>query len=574
MTQEDIEWSVVPDCLRDRLVESQIQPQSITSPLFAPSLAEKQPTVISTRMTVEITVDIELNNPTLINAATTISKFYRMYRARKWFQQWRHDELVFLGAIKDHPCISRATRKRLVQTSLKDEAFTYFISEEKKRNEDLATVVERELQISFLEPTQIGIWKFFEANGEFPSSINDLLLCIDEKGNLLKPITITEEPKGGNKSNANKSGKKKQTEPTKATQQQKDDPSLTELIQAVRDCKVQVGLEEIDREAMVKATKDRMIRQVLEPALHAAAGRQAEPAKESMKSTECVLEELSGVIMEFDRMTLDDLYRDKDTIEDTWTEARVSRTCIISRLIEDIVLPLGTQYVFSRCGLPYRSLLLYGPAGCGKRSIVKMLACETNAVVVDFKEILTQSKDVVSKTMDDLSLLLSRHIPVMIYIDAVEKIFPPVTPKSLQKKPTGTRGLSQVDILTQVIEILKKGRGIIVGVCSDVSCDYASICRHFGKRIFVIPPTENERIEAVFSFAQSVGVSVANREQQFNTCLINWARSISNTNITSIREALLQMKNSPTASVQAARDIWKLNIERIDIKEWTHLKLV
>ena len=562
LSQSDIEWTVIPRCLHDKYATIPVEaaPNGGQPVKIVPASVRKGEAFPGKGQIASLD---GLNQDHLIRASTVISKYYKMFRTRRLFRLRRRAELEFLGVLGTTPCIERAIeRENRVDGTLNNEAEAFFGCETKRRLDAYHNLQERELHITFLDPARLAIWKYYEINGEFPPSITELLSCM-EKGDLRK---LTIEPPSGRQAAAKPTAQaaKKKVQPVKAAEQQPErDKSLDELVNAVKSFKFRTGMPDIDEQGITNRIKARMIRELLEPELAEAAG--IKPSSTNHE-TEAALESdpnlnpVGDISVNLDGVFIQDMFQDHVTLEDTFNMKKghdTSRTSVVVKLLEEIVLPLGSQYVFSRCGLPYRSLLLYGPPGCGKMTIVKLIATETKGLVVDFGCLLKLAKDDISKRIEGIRSIANAMTPVIVLVEGVEHVYPlPVSKVSSKKTANSSKTPNPRDVLKQMNEILKEGKVIIVGTCSESHCDIPVISSLFEKKIFVPTPNQNECLEAIIAIFQTSGRSIRELTTVQKESIVTAAKYTERKSMGSIIEA--------TSSVVDQTYIFnRMNLERI-----------
>ncbi len=538
LNQSDIEWSGVAECLVDVSRPIKASPsksedrKSSSAPL---PVADCQPSQIPnfSIQQDQVSFTFHLDYEKSVRASIVIAKFYRMYRVRKWYRKWRTEELMFLGAFRADPCIARALHEEADRLDIQQESAEFFENEVDKQLSIIQRRIERELQTTFVEPSLLSVWKYFELNGEFPKDIQELLSCM-EKGDLRKLVVV--DVKNSKKTAIGTKKKEAVVKPLEVPR----DMSLDALVDAVDNFQFKVGFCEVNEEQIREEMKKRMIREILEPELEKVSGMKS--VREKGVDTRTLVESMHDILFENEGVLFSDIFRDRDTIEETFGEdgRRRTRSSVCVKLVEEIVLPLGSGYVCSRCPMQYRTILLYGPPRCGKKRIMSMISTESNAPTIDFHLLMKQPKEGIWASADKLKTIADKNVvPLIVFISEIESLVLVSSSKGAPKKNAANgRNVKPFEVLAKVIECLKGSRSLVVASCSDPACDTASFAPLFEKKMYVGPPNEQERLEASIALCQTSGVSIGGMTTSQRESLVSKSRKIDGISMGSLVEKM------------------------------------
>jgi len=177
------------------------------------------------------------------------------------------------------------------------------------------------------------------------------------------------------------------------------------------------------------------------------------------------------------------------------------------------ILPMGSPTI--RQSLPFltNSLLLYGPAGCGKTMLARAISYHTNAYFVDISPSVIGPKlegDSKVKAITKM-LYMAFHVakefqPAVIYMDEVEKVFP----GGKKKKGSKSDPISYPKMLKDLIahrKLLKKEHQVIfIGTTKKPwDCNLVKVKSFFSKRVWIPHPDFTTRRQLWEHFITSEG---------------------------------------------------------------------
>ncbi|EER08675.1 conserved hypothetical protein [Perkinsus marinus ATCC 50983] len=111
-------------------------------------------------------------------------------------------------------------------------------------------------------------------------------------------------------------------------------------------------------------------------------------------------------------------------------------------LVEHVCLPLASTTIRRQCNLTAKSILLYGPKGCGKSLLARIIATEVGATFIDIspKKIegkYTQPKFGPALLVYKAFLVAQDNAPAVIYCDEIDEVFQAVKKGKKKGKATG-----------------------------------------------------------------------------------------------------------------------------------------
>jgi SpoVK/Ycf46/Vps4 family AAA+-type ATPase len=181
------------------------------------------------------------------------------------------------------------------------------------------------------------------------------------------------------------------------------------------------------------------------------------------RTTESLFEELvvNGIIVKYPEFYMkqyigDKAYSARQAVNPAPGDVR-------QLLKEYCILPLGSQMIrnYAPC---IKSILIAGPKGTGKRSLVYAVACETGAVMFDLSP-----ANLVGKYPGKTGLIMLMHLvqkvsrllqPTVLYFEDAEKPFMKKIPKTDRSDPKRLKK----DLQKIVKNIAPEDRVILIGV--------------------------------------------------------------------------------------------------------------
>ena len=161
-------------------------------------------------------------------------------------------------------------------------------------------------------------------------------------------------------------------------------------------------------------------------------------------------------------------------------------------LNEASILPMNHPHLFNDKRIPIKSILLFGPPGCGKNYLMKALANEAK----NFTFLSISSSDLTSKYIGDsekmvknLFALSRKHEPSIVFIDYIDFIMK--DENSMSQAVKGVR----TELLIQMQNTGNDMKNIVVLAATSMPWLLdTEFLRRFQKRIYVSLPDEESRL--------------------------------------------------------------------------------
>ncbi|CAH8502324.1 unnamed protein product [Schistosoma turkestanicum] len=201
---------------------------------------------------------------------------------------------------------------------------------------------------------------------------------------------------------------------------------------------------------------------------------------------------LAGIIKKVEKCSMSEYYGEYAYLGTTLRQANIEPQPTLSdvrRLVtEYAILPLGSQTVHEKA--PFiKSLLLAGPHGTGKRTLVNIICTETGANLFDLT-----AENIVNKYPGKEGLRMLIHLvlklgrllqPSVIFIDDCERMFKKKVPKS---DPADPKRLTKE--LPKAMKIIKPTDRVLLIGCSSAPFDaeVRPFCRFYQKIILLPRP--------------------------------------------------------------------------------------
>eukprot|EP00727_Mastigamoeba_balamuthi_P006027 m51a1_g2043 hypothetical protein (804) ;mRNA; f:1363158-1366428 len=177
-------------------------------------------------------------------------------------------------------------------------------------------------------------------------------------------------------------------------------------------------------------------------------------------------------------------------------------------VIQIAALPMASEIVHAHCP-PVRNVLLYGPRGSGKTTLVHATATETGSLFLD----LTPSRAAENYSDKDIRMLMSavfkvarEHQPSVIAIFEVEKLFVKA------KGGRGTRALDgnkfRKELLKSIKSLKPSDRVILFGVSSSPATGGKALVQMFDRFLYVNHPDYPTRMKLWQHFIEQCASSV------------------------------------------------------------------
>ncbi|XP_045585000.1 IQ and AAA domain-containing protein 1-like isoform X2 [Procambarus clarkii] len=232
------------------------------------------------------------------------------------------------------------------------------------------------------------------------------------------------------------------------------------------------------------------------------------------RTTESLFEEmvLNGIIKKVPEVRLSQLSGDINLVGcETLVNTRYPQPAfgdIKNILTEYVVLPLGVAGVHEQTQL-VRSVLVCGPRGCGKTSLVHALAYEAGATLMDLT-----ATNIVGRYPGRAGLNMLTHLvmkvgrllqPTLVMIDAADKMFMKKVPKTDKSDP---RRLKK-EMPRMLKSLGPEDRIVFIGITNAPwNCDAKSLSSVYQKMVLVQRPSFSARANLWRHFITQNGVRV------------------------------------------------------------------
>ncbi|KAF4688653.1 hypothetical protein FOZ60_002518 [Perkinsus olseni] len=210
-----------------------------------------------------------------------------------------------------------------------------------------------------------------------------------------------------------------------------------------------------------------------------------------------------------------------------------SAQMVKSLIVEHVALPLASTTIRQQCNLAARSILLYGPKGCGKSLLARIIATEAGATFIDIspKKIegkYTQPKVGPALLIYKAFLVAQDNAPAVIYCDEIDQVFQAVKKgkkkgKAAASTAEGADEASQNEPPSRIkkdfiaaIKQIKTGpdstdqdRIVFIGCTSNPfgeSVDTKELLAAFDEKVWISTPDFGTRIILWRSFMEEKGV--------------------------------------------------------------------
>ncbi|XP_068220350.1 IQ and AAA domain-containing protein 1-like [Palaemon carinicauda] len=480
-------------------------------------------------------------------AVVRLQAFTRGMLARKNVRQMRYDEEIFLG-LRPDPALDRSWDGKLQKV----KESRYELQEMRQRDFELTTkriqtkiIYEDGTQLLTTMEDKIRAWMFEKKHetGKFPdlpeedeggsSSIVGMARPDDDSGSE-KSDKKTEKERAREK---DKQKKKKEEEersvvikPSVFTADIRTSCEKYTDVWSVRDIernpkeRPEEDMIEVEQRAKVEVEirrqVDYLMRQELQKLKEDVDGeKRGAKKKKRMKkggkkgkkrkekdltpdrTTESLFEEmvLNGIIKKVPDIRLKDLHGDINLIGSEIVAktnyAQPAFGDIKNILTEYVVLPMGIDLVHEKAQL-VKSVLLCGPRGCGKTTLVQALAYESGAILMDLT-----ATNIVGRYPGKGGLNMLTHLimkvgrllqPTIVMIDAADKMFLKKVPKTDKSDP---RRLKK-EMPRMLKNILPEDKIIFIGISNAPwNCDVKSLASVYQKILMIQRPTYGARAD-------------------------------------------------------------------------------
>ena len=226
-------------------------------------------------------------------------------------------------------------------------------------------------------------------------------------------------------------------------------------------------------------------------------------------------------------------------------------------LRESVEWPLTQPEVFSRMGIePPRGILLYGPPGTGKTLLAKAVANESKANFISIKgpEVMSKWVGESEKAIRELFKKAKQVAPTIVFLDEIDSIAP------RRGAYSGSHVTESVvnQILTSIDGLESMEGVVIIGATNRPDILDPSLLRpgRFDRLILIPAPDFDSRLKIFKIHARNMPLKVTNEEMK-----------IIEGELTKKSELIDILKRGTSGEVSSQKELDKLKVERIDIKQ-------
>jgi len=179
----------------------------------------------------------------------------------------------------------------------------------------------------------------------------------------------------------------------------------------------------------------------------------------------------------------------------------------IKAMREIVELPLKHPELFSRLGIePHSGILLYGPPGCGKTLIAKVLASESEANMfsINGPEIMNKYYGETEARLRDIFKEAKDNSPSIIFIDEIDAIAP---------KREEAYGDVEKRVVAQLLALMdgltERGNVIVLGATNRPDSVDPALRRpgRFDREVEISVPNEDGRLEVLLIHSRGMPIS-------------------------------------------------------------------
>ncbi|MDH3611168.1 MAG: CDC48 family AAA ATPase [Nitrosopumilus sp.] len=179
----------------------------------------------------------------------------------------------------------------------------------------------------------------------------------------------------------------------------------------------------------------------------------------------------------------------------------------IKAMREIVELPLKHPELFTRLGVePHSGILLYGPPGCGKTLIAKVLASESDAnmFLINGPEIMNKYYGETEAKLRDMFKEAKDNSPSIIFIDEIDAIAP---------KREEAYGDVEKRVVAQLLALMDglndRGNVIVLGATNRPDSIDPALRRpgRFDREFEISVPNEDGRLEVLFIHTRGMPIS-------------------------------------------------------------------
>ena len=458
----------------------------------AKSPAEQIPYVIESKWAEAV---IESNHnplgkrafPSKNEAATRIGSIVRMWSARKAFLKIKDTELRAIGLLPplvDPPCIEQANRFRKLRVDRARHLEEERAAEKVGKLRDLENQIRREFE-GFRDDTYAKLVEYFDSRKILPTSVEALLTAAD-------PIP----PKKSGMSSKQPGAKKtaKDSAPVEKAPEWSTVGELRRLldsfdwnaeIEMVTESDIKSIRERVELGIMKEMnTKLEEIRKTIMP-----EGTEPGLADSALTPHQVVEQDIIDLIK--GGFLRSNRSRGLEVIYSNLFDDGISS--ITELLMEEYGYRLSSPVIWSNVkimNLP-RSLLLYGPRGCGKTSLVTSLAHEVDCAVFWIDQELN------SDVLDQICSVASHLEPSIILMDSLETLLAPPADPAPKKKPSKNPSDAVLKMIDHIMSKLNDHRVILVACMSVDQTPDKALMEKFNQHVFVDCLCESDRVEFI-----------------------------------------------------------------------------